>query len=64
MNPFSRGLTTLGNLETVCGKFNLLDWFLPTNSVQLTRKCKSVNVLKTDNKYSHDVGEETGAFFA
>lgn len=62
-NPFSRGKTKIENLETIFGKFDLVNWLIPTDSKPIKEKFTQMGMIKTNNPFKAD-SEEFGHFVA
>jgi len=61
-NPFARGLTKIGNLETIMGPMSLKNWFLPIDSLPRNAKSCSLNMQKTSINYKQPESDELGPF--
>jgi hypothetical protein len=58
LNPFSRGKTWVGNVESIFGKFDLWNWMLPLDPKGLPTRAGMLNEVKTMNAFGSTGSDE------
>jgi hypothetical protein len=62
LNPFSRGKTWVGNVESIFGKFDLCNWMLPLDPKGLPMRAGMLNDVKTMNAFGSTGSDELADF--